>query len=263
MWERAVGEKLSSDSEREWFGEITLANIAPYLPLQERFKRINSLRLDGFRFQQAASVLALEKSLVGTGEDRFNLQKLAWSLGKSYWESPAHSSSEDGAALKWSGTPDEKRKWLDDLVSKFDPNVVWSIWQEAFEDAQTDEEFDGHSKRKFFGQVTVLARFITPDKTLPACQSCWNLIEVHESLVLFNLGQLSFVISRLISVHASDEQNSIWQAIFHDLLSSSIGSSSAGWNWELFLAGFLIRDVPDDNTAINLYRKFFETVERR
>jgi hypothetical protein len=175
LWNRALAEQKSDDDERQWFGEITIANIVSFLPNEVRRKDIPNLDLSTFSNKKVKAILLLQLSKLSTGDKREELQKEAWENAAFYCDDPIENpSSMHASALKWSSSKEDSDNevWIDTIIYQFDSAVIHAIWQDYLSQAQS-----GNISRKdeFARQVHHLAKKLPSDKILKYCHDCFDV----------------------------------------------------------------------------------------
>lgn len=238
LWERAVSEQKSHDSERQWFGEITMGNIFSYLPDNLRKQNISRLDLNTFSNEKVKTIFLLHLSEFSTGETREALQKEAWMCSISHINDPVKNTSDTHAfALEWSGREghDKHLVWIDTIIDKYDIAVINDIWSSYITQAQLGKI---EHNDEFVSQIFHLARKLPRDIVLQACYDCYDVYKSAGRIE--KIGQ---TIAMLITRLPDAEQSGIWKSVIEFGLKQQ--PSFVSWNEPKKLARYVEKIMPN------------------
>lgn len=179
LWERGLEMIASNDGEMRWFGQIKLANLAPYLPETERRTRLYEIDPARFGNHLARIILLLERSTFAAGEEKVQTQEEVWELVKAHTgTSMTNSDSVRALAVNWPAASDDKggnMTVLEYVVSRFDPETIWPVWRNTIAAFQKDTHSLSLPRRKFLHMTKALAEHMPARSADAACEELDSL----------------------------------------------------------------------------------------
>jgi len=204
LWERAVEDLRSDDTEFVWFAQFTLRNLASIFPLNLRKtiitdELIRELKLAMKTRQDIISSIIFSKSQVISGSEQIKLQINAV-------ENLFFRSSDNNYRIN-----SDLHKWIASNGPALDNEVVLWLWKKCTEIALTGMPGE---KPNFYGLATTLAKILPKEHIDKACLDCYRF---YQSIQHY-LHEPAEVIRILISQLPLDEQIKHWKKIYIFLL---------------------------------------------
>lgn len=257
LWERAIKELESDDSEHRYFGEITIAGIAPFLPYSKKGSLLESIDTSSVKNEKVMAVLLLEKSSCLCGDERIALQIESWQYAANHYNSPRYSQSCMYAnTLEWkdSDSKTDSTKfvgWLEYFLSNLEQDAILSVWQAHISKVPLIKY--GEDKIRFFGQLRSLASNIPADYIV---QALGEIIEIF--VTIGRQIETTDLIKLLISRLPEGTQKVTWQKVFDDLLAYNPPFLLAD---PYKLAGLLTYAMPME-LQYEMFIKFYTKIRR-
>ena len=201
LWNRAIKETTNQYSEHQYFGEIILANIVPYLPLSERKDLLIQIDIKKIRNNQTKAIILLYFSDFYENEIRLGFQREAWKYVCKTATTPQKSDFDRALSLEWSAENNtlNDNLWIDTIMSKFEVDLIPELWNKTISEACKD--CSGEESR---AELRALALQMPIAYIHIAFKDCFKLYSQSR----FKEEWLVDTISRLIHRYPKDQQSS-------------------------------------------------------
>lgn len=232
LWEQAIGDLRSNNTELAWFAHFSLRNLASVFSSKLRVELITADLIQEFhtamhtRRDVIASIIFAKSQAVSAAE-RESLQIDAI---KRFYEIRGENGS------KYVYIDDDLLRWIRDNGSSLDSNVVWWIWKQCTELALTGVSGE---KPKFYGLVKDLAEIVPIEHIDEACVDCYGFYKA----IKHYLEEPVDVIRVLISQLPLSQQKAHWKSIYIYLLQQE--KDEENFKDPLKFAGRLISKMPE------------------